>query len=263
MEQPSEPQKTDASNDQISFGQYLQSPENKTNEPDEVTKKIEEEKNRDEDRLKRINQIVGEYENQAKESEENLQNKTPAIGGLAKINAEVEALKSDPNYSLGDIEQFVTELHEDIPEDLKEQLKQKKKADAALKAIQENNDAKGPAKNKIQIDLYGYFKAELDKKNDISKKRKQSPNMPVHERLYATAQEKEARMQLENEERKKLLNFKPEVNKESKEILKTKGHRPVTAIDVFFIISKSIFKRKHFIKMRLKDNKKLKKLKLE
>ena len=210
--------------EQISFGEYLKSQESSTPPPDENMKQMEEENNIDDNRLQRINEIVGVYENQAKESEEILAKKKKR-GVLDKINAEVAAMGNDPNYSLGDVEQFVTELREDLPENMNELLVQKNSDENAV-----GTRYKKPHKT-ITIDLFAVQKAELEKKHTMYGRRKTSPTARVHERLFAHAQEKDARIKLTETNVIVAQTFKPVINKMSTELLRTKN-RPETTVDV-------------------------------
>ncbi len=236
--------------EQVSFGAYLKSEDNSA-QPDanaEALKKIEEEHHVDDDRLQRINEIVGVYENQAKESEELLAKKQQhAVSGLDRINAEAAAIATNPSYSLGgDMEQFVTELRVDLPEDARRPVtvdsarpRNHKTTDNAiskptkLEKRDNSNGSRGP--QVISIDLQKGMSEACRSKQNLYKRRQASPTSQVHERLFAIAQERNAKLCLE--EYNKLTaktKVRPNVNKNSTAIVAK--NRSEATVDVFVLI---------------------------
>lgn len=87
--------------------------------------------------------------------------------------------------------------------------------------------------NVITIDLFSARQADLSIKASKYKERHASPEVSVHERLFARAMEKETKAKIEADQPKltKPISY---VNKVSKELLKSRCSKPGTAIDVTF-----------------------------
>lgn len=85
----------------------------------------------------------------------------------------------------------------------------------------------------ITIDLFGERQADLTRKASNYKERHASPEVSVHERLFAKAMEKETKAKLESEQPKP-AKPKSYVNKVSKELLKARCCKPGTGIDLLY-----------------------------
>jgi hypothetical protein len=177
-----------------------------------------EEEAKDNERLEKINEIVGAYTEQAKQTADDYRIQNAYVPAETQIDDQPES--KPKNFLEGDIGQFVNDLHQDIPEDVQAYLDKKSNED-------QQTSVKSPGRHhqmkNITIDLFSAHQAELIGKQRIYKRQQASPKAKVHERLYANAQEKSVKQKLGEGSSKRQMKYTPKISQNSREIIKAMG----------------------------------------